>query len=185
MGITWTKGLVPHVESARVFEGAAAFVGGKLDQTATKTLEEGPKNLSGPVSWAGFEDHYFLAALVPSGHSLARKGRLGLVELCEHPIVTLPPGTGVRAVFDQDCTARGLQPNVTFQASAPDAVADLAARGLGVAVLSRTMAESYRPDLTVVPIAGLTTPALLALVWGKAKSPALRQLLIHAQRAFS
>ena len=65
VGVTWTKGLVAHHESSRVFEGAAAFIGGKLEQVTPKSIEEAPKNLAGVVSWAGFEDHYFLSVVAP------------------------------------------------------------------------------------------------------------------------
>ena len=52
------------------------------------------------------------------------------------PVVSLPVGTGVQAAFDRACARRGVRPRVAVQASAPGAVADLAARGIGVAVLS-------------------------------------------------
>ena len=56
----------------------------------------------------------------------------------------MPTGTGIRTVFDQACAAAGLRPDIALQASAPDAVADLAIRGLGVAILSESMATDYR-----------------------------------------
>jgi DNA-binding transcriptional LysR family regulator len=97
----------------------------------------------------------------------------------------MPPGTGLRTVFDQACAARDLHPVIGLRASAADAIADLAARGLGVAVLSESMAEHYRDRLTALPIADVTTPALLCLVWRNGTSPALRALLTHARRAFA
>ncbi|SDO92316.1 DNA-binding transcriptional regulator, LysR family [Nakamurella panacisegetis] len=126
-----------------------------------------------------------LSAVVPSGHPLAGRRRIALAELVTHPTICLPRGTGVRAVFDRDCEAQGLHANLTLQASAPDAVVDLAGRGLGVAVLTDTMASFYRDRMEILPITGIRTPALLALVWRRMPNAALDRLLEHAGRAFA
>jgi DNA-binding transcriptional LysR family regulator len=125
-----------------------------------------------------------LVAAVPVGHPLAGNKAATLTEVTRYPIVSLPPGTGVRAVFDQDCAAQGRRPDIAFQASAPGAVADLASRGLGVAILTETMAAGFSGQLTAVVIKDSVTPALLALVWAGAESPALRELLVQARQAF-
>jgi DNA-binding transcriptional LysR family regulator len=126
-----------------------------------------------------------LVAAVPPGHPLAGRGAATLAEVTRYPIISLPPGTGVRAVFDQDCTAQGRRPDIAFQASAPGAVADLAGRGLGVAILTETMAAGFSGQLTAVVIEDVVTPALLTLVWARAESPALRELLVHSRQAFA
>src|SRR3984957_4967646 len=126
-----------------------------------------------------------LVAAVPPGHPLAGREATTLAEVTRYPIVSLPPGTGVRAVFDQDCAAQGRRPDIAFQASAPGAVADLASRGLGVAVLTETMAAAFSGQLTAVVIKDSLTPALLALVWTRAGSPAVRELLAHSRQAFA
>jgi DNA-binding transcriptional LysR family regulator len=107
-----------------------------------------------------------LVAAVPAGHPLATRITVDLVTLCAYEMVCLPVGTGIRSVLDQACAAIGLRPGVSLQATAPAAVADLAARGLGVAVLSASMAAGFG-DLAAIPIDGITTPAVLALVWRK------------------
>ena len=126
-----------------------------------------------------------LAAAVPAGHPLAGRDSVTLAEVTKYPIVSLPPGTGVRAVFDQSCAAQELRPDIAFQASAPGAVAGLAGRGLGVAVLAETMAAAFSSQLTAVPIEDAGIPSLLALVWAPGESPALRELLVHSRRAFA
>ena len=125
-----------------------------------------------------------LVAAVPTGHPLAGKKAVTLAEVTRYPVVSLPPGTGVRAVFDQDCAAQGRRPDIAFQASAPGAVADLASRGLGVAILTETMAAGFSGQLTAVVIKDIVTPALLALVWARAESPALHELLVQSRQAF-
>jgi DNA-binding transcriptional LysR family regulator len=125
-----------------------------------------------------------LAALTPPDAELATLDRVPLTELTAYPLVTLPEGTGIRTVFDESCVAASLIPDVTLVATAPNAVADLAARGLGVGVLSESMAVAY-PQMKAVPIDGLTLPALLALVWRPRTGPALSALLPHLRSAFS
>jgi DNA-binding transcriptional LysR family regulator len=126
-----------------------------------------------------------LVAAVPAGHPLASRRRVTLAAVSAHSIVCLPRGTGIRAVFDQACSAQGITPDIALQASAPAAVADLAIRGLGVAILSETTAAAHAGGLTVLTIQDIHTPALLALIWSKTHSPALRELLVHSQRAFT
>ncbi|WP_328630496.1 LysR family transcriptional regulator [Streptomyces sp. NBC_00356] len=125
-----------------------------------------------------------LVVAVPAGHSLAKQRRVVLQDLMAHPIVCMPPGTGLRAVFDRACTAQGLHPTIALQASAADSIAALADRGLGVAVLSESMVADHPDGLTARTIDDVDTPALLALVWKRAHNPALRELLGHARRAF-
>lgn len=126
-----------------------------------------------------------LVAMVPPGHALAGRGRIRLRDLGDHPIVAMPTGTGLRTVFDQACAAQGLRPAIALQASAADAIADLAARGLGVAVLSESMAEHYRDRLVARTVEDVEIPALLSLVWTDTRGPALRELLLHCRRAFA
>jgi DNA-binding transcriptional LysR family regulator len=126
-----------------------------------------------------------LVAAVPVGHALTKRGRVTLADVSAHPIVCLPEGTGIRAVFDQACAAEGIKPDIALQASAPAAVADLALRGLGVGILSETTAANHDAGLRSLTIDDIRTPALLALVWTKTKSPALRELLVHSQAAFT
>ncbi|MGW6534564.1 LysR family transcriptional regulator [Streptomyces sp. NPDC055051] len=125
-----------------------------------------------------------LVAAVPPGHPLAGRGRISLDELTAHPLVCMPPGTGLRAVLDQACAARGLRPSIALEAGASDALADLASRGLGVAVLSASMAESHTDRLTVLPLTDADVPALLALVWKPVQPPSVRAFLTHARRCF-
>lgn len=126
-----------------------------------------------------------LVAAVPAGHPLAKQRRVSLRDLGAYPIVCMPPGTGLRKVFDQACAAQSLRLVIPLQASAADAIADLAARGLGVAILSKSMAARYRDRLTALTIDDIETPALLALIWKATRSPALREFLVDSRRAFA
>ncbi|MER5411241.1 LysR substrate-binding domain-containing protein [Streptomyces sp. NPDC002769] len=126
-----------------------------------------------------------LVVAVPAGHPLAKQRRVTLHELATYPIVCMPPGTGLRTAFDRACAAQGLQPAIALQASAADAIVDLAARGLGVAILSDSMAASFRDRIISRTIDDVETPALLALIWKGTHSPAVRELLVHSRQAFT
>ncbi|MGW3829519.1 LysR substrate-binding domain-containing protein [Streptomyces sp. NPDC005071] len=116
---------------------------------------------------------------LPSATRTCRTDGLGA-----HPIVCMPRGTGMRTVFDQACAAQSLKPTIALQASAADAIADLAARGLAVAILSDSMAARYRDRLTAHTIDDVDTPAVLALIWKSAHSPGIRELLAYCRQAF-
>jgi DNA-binding transcriptional LysR family regulator len=111
-------------------------------------------------------------------------GQVTLAEVCAYPIVALPLGTGIRSAFDQACASAGVRAVVALEASAPGAVADLGARGLGVAVLSRSMAAGF-PEMVARPIDGVEVPALLAVVWRPRPSPAATAFVRHCREAFA
>jgi DNA-binding transcriptional LysR family regulator len=124
-------------------------------------------------------------AAVPVGHALAARRRVSLADITAYPIVCMPTGTGTRAVFDQVCATAGITPRIALQASAADAIADLATRGLGVAILSKSMYTRYQDRLKAIRITDATTPALLALVWTMTTSPALAELLRYCRKAIA
>jgi DNA-binding transcriptional LysR family regulator len=125
-----------------------------------------------------------LVAAVPPRHPLAGADRVPMAEVVAHPVVCMPQGTGVRSAFDRACAQNDVEPEMTLEASAPDAIADLSARGLGVAILSESMAARHRDRLTAIQIGDATAPVVLALVWKPAESPALARLLEHMGDAF-
>jgi DNA-binding transcriptional LysR family regulator len=126
-----------------------------------------------------------LVAAVRLDHPLAGRQRASLADISAYPIVCLPEGTGIRTVFDEACAHRGVQADISLQASAPDAVAHLALRGLGLAVLSESMAKNYEGRLKALSLEDVEAPAVLALVWTTVKSPALRELVVHAREALA
>jgi DNA-binding transcriptional LysR family regulator len=151
---------------------------GQLDLALVGIAEQPPADLESFVIISEG-----LVALVPIGHPLADEPSITLDDLATFPVLCLPEGTGVRTVYDRAHLALGRTAVVALQASAPDAVVDLAARGLGVAVLSETMATHY--DLVAVPISDIDIPTLLALTWSHSPDLALRELLNHCQQAFA
>jgi len=138
-------------------------------------VDEDPPGLG----YAVITDEAIEAAVVPR-HPLARRKTLPLAELCEHPIISLPVGTGLRSRLDAACAAAGLQPRIAFEATSPVELAELARHGLGVAILPQSMARS-RADLHPMRL----TPVLRGrLVWAWRRdmtSPAARRFCERAR----
>ncbi|WP_072802958.1 LysR family transcriptional regulator [Rhodococcoides yunnanense] len=125
-----------------------------------------------------------LAASVPPDHPLAGRSEVTMREVCTYPVVCLPAGTGIRSVFDETCTRTGTEADVAFAASAPAAVADLVVRGLGVAILSRSMSVDFTDRLVSIPISDVAVDAVLALVWSSRPNVAVRELVGRIRAAF-
>ena len=123
-----------------------------------------------------------LAAAAVPDHPLAARARTTLAALSAFPLVCMPAGTGVRAVLDEACASQGVRADIALEASAPTTVVGLAARGLGVAVLTESMAASQPERLSAIVIDDIQVPAVLTLVWNNSESPALRELVRHSRR---
>lgn len=172
----------PGVELSLVEDDSAELVervrAGTVDLALIGAAGGPPRDLDG---WPVISEP--LVAAVPLDHPLADREAITLTELCGEPVICLPRGTGIRAVLDRAAAAQGLTPTVALQASAPGAVIDLALRGLGVAVLSRSMVADHA-GLRGLPLTDADIPAVLALISAPTKSPALRELLTHCHRSF-
>jgi DNA-binding transcriptional LysR family regulator len=122
-----------------------------------------------------------LEAAVATRDRLAGRKALSLKELCDHPLISLPVGTGLRSRLDSACGAAGLRPRIAFEATSPLELAELARHGLGVAILPESMAR-HSADLHA-----LRLPAGMRgrLVWAWRKDmtgPAARLLCERARR---
>jgi DNA-binding transcriptional LysR family regulator len=129
-----------------------------------------------------------LSALVAPEHPFAAEDLISLRELAGEHLVCMPAGTGIRTVLDRACAAAGLRPKIALVASAADAIGELAGRGVGVGVLSTSMARDYqarhRDRTRVVDVGGVDVPAVLALLWPTTPNHAVAAFVQHAERCF-
>jgi len=124
-----------------------------------------------------------LVAAVRRDDPLARRETVTLSALQERPLISLPRGTGLRTCIDDACAAAGLRPRIALEASDPGALALLAARGLGIAILPTSLAAAHDAELHAVTITRPALRARIELAWrpdGPA-SPAARALIGLAQ----
>ncbi|ONI86493.1 LysR family transcriptional regulator [Actinosynnema sp. ALI-1.44] len=119
-----------------------------------------------------------LVAAVGHGDPRATAGRMALADLRDQPLICLPSGTVIRAILENACTAAGFRPRVAFEAGTPLVLAELAARGLGMAILPESFVHN-RPDLSPVALTGGGLRGRLAWAW-RANGP-----LSPAARAFT
>lgn len=150
---------------------------GRLDAAIVSISDHVPDGLAALV----VTDQRIVAA-VGQADPWVRRRTVAVTDLAERPVIALPPGTGIRRRFDQACAAAGVAVRVAFEASTPGALADLAERGLGVALLPE-VAAAARPGLHALPIA----PELrgrLVFAWRAdgLMSPAARVLVEMARR---
>ncbi|MCC6831306.1 MAG: LysR family transcriptional regulator [Thermoleophilia bacterium] len=122
-----------------------------------------------------------LAALVPHGDPLAGRAEIAFGDLAGRSVLCLARGTGIRAALDAGCRAAGVDLAFAVEANAPDAVIALARRGLGIAVLTPSIADIGDWG-TAVPIAG-SPPSRLGIVTRRqARTPASTSVLATALR---
>lgn len=124
-----------------------------------------------------------IVAAIRRGDPLAARTTVTLKALQERPLISLPRGTGLRSCLDEACAASGLQPRIAFEASSPDVLAQLAARGLGVAILPKSVACAHQSELHVTAITQPRLRGQVALAWRAEGpiSPAARALIGHAR----
>jgi DNA-binding transcriptional LysR family regulator len=129
-----------------------------------------------------------IAAAVPHDHELARRSSIPISALAGFPLISLPVGTGLRAALDAATSAAGADLRVAFEASEPEALAQLAIHGLGVALVPPTFVTQWHADtLTPVEITGPEMHARIDLAWraGGPSGPAARALTEHLRDAFA
>jgi len=168
----------PAVDISLAAEGNDRLVAGlregRLD-AAIIAYDEPPDGLG----LLTLHDEEIDAAVAP-GHELAGRRSIPLGTLRDRTLIALPPGSGIRAILDAACAQAGFVPRVAFEAGTPDTLVDLAARGLGIAVLPSTIARN-RPQLHALRI---TEPGLrgrLGLAWRRSgpAGPAAAAWLEH------
>jgi DNA-binding transcriptional LysR family regulator len=124
-----------------------------------------------------------LVAAVGCHDPLAARRRITLDRLVERELISLPLGTGQRACLEQACANRGLRPRVSLEAGDPRVLAELAAAGLGVAIVPLSVTAAQPDMLHTLEITQPRLTGQLALAWRtKApNSPAARALIDHAR----
>jgi DNA-binding transcriptional LysR family regulator len=123
-----------------------------------------------------------LVAAVSHDDPLAARTAVTLETIRERSLISLPRGTGIRSLIDDACAAAGFRPRIAFEAGDPNVLAQLASRGLGVAVLPQSLAEFYREELRAVAITRPELRGRLELAWRAEGpvSPAARALIGRA-----
>ncbi len=100
----------------------------------------------------GEEDE--LVAVFPKGHPLATKEQIKLVDLAGYPFVGFEKSQAMslEAVISFACQQAGFTPRVVQQARQIDTIINLVHSGVGVALVPKACAETYKHVIAVQPL---------------------------------
>ena len=129
-----------------------------------------------------------LVVALPPGHTLTAEDGITFEQLACEDLIAFRENSAIRRRLERKMADRALEPRNAFICTEMAAVRALASRGLGVAVMPRSVAEEAGPPIELRPLAPerLTWP--VALVWRAARrqSPAgkafLKVALEHARQ---
>jgi DNA-binding transcriptional LysR family regulator len=129
-----------------------------------------------------------IVVALPEGHRLCAEPRVTFQALAAEDLIAYRDNSALRRRLERTMAELGLEPRNAFICTEMAAVRTLASKGLGVAVLPRSIAEEPGPPIELRPIGPdrLTWP--IALVWRAARrqTPAgkafLKVALEYAER---
>jgi len=124
-----------------------------------------------------------LVAAVAHSHPLAAQTSITVAVLADQALISLPIGTGLRSRLDNACATAGVKPRIAFEASDPRILAQLAARGLGVAVLPESVTDIRSGKLHPLAITRPSIRGRIELAWRAEgpTSPAATALINHVR----
>ena len=124
-----------------------------------------------------------VVAVFPT-RSRPRGRTVDLASLRDRSLICLPRGAGIRSVFDAAASVAGGAIRPAIEASSPDAIIELVYSGMGVGILSESIAAA--DDRVVgVPIRDVDATAHLGLLWRSRTSAAAARFVKIARDAFA
>ena len=124
-----------------------------------------------------------LVLAVRKDDALSDRRTVTLAQLREQQMITLVRGSGLRAVLENACRDAGFVPRITAEAGELGSLVELAAEGLGVAVVPSSVATGA--NLAVLEITRPRLERRTALAWNEAvNSPAGQAFLGLAEGRF-
>lgn len=134
----------PH-EVARMIIDEVAEIG-----MATESLADYPELVTLPC----YEWQHVL--VVPNGHPLAQKERIGLDDLAHEALITYHPSFTGRGKIDHAFAARKLTPRIVLEAIDSDVIKTYVRLGLGIGIVAEmAMRDDPLGDLVVRPVGHL------------------------------
>lgn len=115
---------------------------------------------------------------------LARRQNVSVKALRDRQMISLPQGSGLRAFLHDACARAGFEPDVAIEASDPQLLIDLTARGLGISLVPRSLAQPHAARLHIVTAVRPALVGRVALAWRAAgpHGPAARRFIESAKQ---
>src|SRR4051794_18735451 len=110
----------------------------------------------------------FVVAL-PPGHRLASQDQITFDQLAGEDLIAYRENSALRRRLERTMAARGLAPRNAFICTEMAAVRALVSKGLGLAVIPRSVAEMEGPAIALRPIGPEDFTWPVALVWRAAR----------------
>jgi DNA-binding transcriptional LysR family regulator len=120
-----------------------------------------------------------IVVALPLGHRLCASARVTLQELAAEDLIAYRDNSALRRRLERTMAELGLEPRNAFVCTEMAAVRGLASKGLGIAVIPRSVAEQPGPPIELRPIGPQPLTWPIALVWraGRRQSPAGKAFL--------
>jgi DNA-binding transcriptional LysR family regulator len=126
-----------------------------------------------------------LVLVAAPDHGLAHFGLARVSQLRDEPLVTLTRGSALRAHLEAACEAEGFPARIALETSDVNLLGELVARGLGVTIVPRSIAEAAaaRYPLEIIGVRPVITERYTVLVWNEDRyhSAAVQAFLAHAR----
>ncbi|MFL5843561.1 MAG: LysR family transcriptional regulator [Solirubrobacteraceae bacterium] len=171
----------PEIEFRVVEEATRDMVAGVLHERLDAAFVPVDAGLPAELSRERlFTDELVLIAA--PGSALAERRRVRMGALREEAFVFLREGSGLRSAVEDAAHEEGFAPQIRFETNELARVVALVAEGLGVSVVSRTVAETASDSVAAVAL----QPALrrdVAMVWrtDRRQPPAAAEFLAHVR----
>lgn len=174
---THDRGITVRLEEMASPSQPGALADGRIDLGIACLPVIAPRTTAEPLI------HEQITLAIPTRHPLARRARIRLADLRDVAQVGLRDSTEpgwAQACAGELLRARIVGP-VVAEADTKLALLGLVAAGLGVAVISSSLATLRRPGVVFRPIADARTPLVLGALHRPAPSPLVTRVLVAAR----
>jgi DNA-binding transcriptional LysR family regulator len=133
---------------------------------------------------SGVESHLFvrdgLVAVIPVGDILANRSELAIADLASRPFVATEEEVAPQwhHTITSLCRSSGFEPHVTQRTNDWGAVLALVASGLGVSIVSSTLAQVRFPGVVFVPLKGSENVGSFWISWHERSDDSAVKLLV-------
>lgn len=109
-----------------------------------------------------------LKLVVHPSHPLSKRERVALTELAEEPFISFREDFALHDRIIAACAEAGFRPRVLYESSQWDFISEMAAAGLGIAMLPETICAALDPErVRTVYLVEPVIPWQLAIIWRK------------------
>jgi len=108
-----------------------------------------------------------LVVVVAPGHRFAERTSVTLEEVAQERLILTTPEEAPRRVVDRAFRARGLQPQVSFEADDPMTLIGLAAEGIAIGITGDHIARRNADRVVALTMPGVELRYSMALAWSE------------------